>query len=45
VHGLAALWLGGSLRRAERPFDEIAGEVAALLGAALASASAPPAGS
>jgi AcrR family transcriptional regulator len=36
VHGLAALWLGGSLRRAQRPFDEIAGEVATLLGAALA---------
>jgi AcrR family transcriptional regulator len=45
VHGLAALWLGGSLRRAERPFDEIAGEVGALLGAALASAPAPPDGS
>jgi AcrR family transcriptional regulator len=39
VHGLAALWLGGSLQRAQRPFDEIAGEVAALLGGALA---APP---
>ena len=36
VHGLAALWLGGSLQRAQRPFDEIAGEVSALLGAALA---------
>jgi AcrR family transcriptional regulator len=35
VHGLAALWLGGSLQRAQRPFDEIAGEVAALLGGAL----------
>jgi AcrR family transcriptional regulator len=45
VHGLAALWLGGSLGRAERPFDEIAGEVGALLGAALAAAPGPPAGS
>jgi AcrR family transcriptional regulator len=35
VHGLAALWLGGSLQRAGRPFDEIAGEVGALLGSAL----------
>jgi AcrR family transcriptional regulator len=35
VHGLAALWLGGSLQRAQRPFDEIAGEVGALLGSAL----------
>jgi AcrR family transcriptional regulator len=35
VHGLAALWLGGSLQRAQRPFDEIAGEVGALLGGAL----------
>jgi AcrR family transcriptional regulator len=35
-HGLAALWLGGSLQRAQRPFDEIAGEVGALLGSALA---------
>jgi AcrR family transcriptional regulator len=40
VHGLAALWLGGSLQRAQRPFDEIAGEVGALLGAALAAHSA-----
>jgi AcrR family transcriptional regulator len=37
VHGLAALWLGGSLQRAQRPFDEIAGEVRALLGSALAA--------
>jgi AcrR family transcriptional regulator len=37
VHGLAALWLGGSLQRAHRPFDEIAGEVGALLGSALAA--------
>ena len=36
VHGLAALWLGGSLERDQRPFDEIAGEVGALLGRALA---------
>ena len=35
VHGLAALWLGGSLQRAQRPFDEIADEVGALLGGAL----------
>jgi AcrR family transcriptional regulator len=45
VHGLAALWLGGSLERAQRPFDELAGEVATLLGAALASQPAPSAGS
>jgi AcrR family transcriptional regulator len=37
VHGLAALWLGGSLQRAQRPFEEIAGEVGALLGGALAA--------
>jgi AcrR family transcriptional regulator len=36
VHGLAALWLGGSLGQDERPFDEIAGEVRALLGRLLA---------
>jgi AcrR family transcriptional regulator len=35
VHGLAALWLGGSLQRAGRPFDEITGQVGALLGSAL----------
>jgi AcrR family transcriptional regulator len=40
VHGLAALWLGGSLQRAQRPFDEIAGEVGTLLGSALAAHSA-----
>ena len=40
VHGLAALWLGGSLQRAQRPFDEIAGEVSSLLGSALAAHSA-----
>jgi AcrR family transcriptional regulator len=40
VHGLAALWLGGSLQRAQRPFDEISGEVSALLGSALAARSA-----
>jgi len=34
VHGLAALWLGGPLQRAGRPFDELAGEVATLLGRA-----------
>jgi AcrR family transcriptional regulator len=37
VHGLAALWLGGSLQRSQRPFDEIAGQVGALLGSVLAS--------
>jgi AcrR family transcriptional regulator len=44
VHGLAALWLGGSLQRDQRPFDEIAGEVGALLGHALAprSTGGPP---
>ena len=35
VHGLAALWLDGSLQRSQRPFDEIAGEVASLLGSVL----------
>jgi AcrR family transcriptional regulator len=45
VHGLAALWLGGSLQRAQRPFDEIAGEVGALLGSALAARPAPTAAS
>jgi AcrR family transcriptional regulator len=35
VHGLATLWLGGSLQRSHRPFDEIAGEVASLLGSVL----------
>jgi AcrR family transcriptional regulator len=34
VHGLAALWLGGPLQQAGRPFDELAGEVASLLGRA-----------
>ena len=37
VHGLATLWLGGSLDHAQRPFDEIAGEVGALLGRTLAA--------
>jgi AcrR family transcriptional regulator len=45
VHGLAALWLGGSLQRAQRPFDELAGEVGALLGSALAARPAPTAAS
>ena len=36
VHGLAALWLGGSPEQDQRPFDEIAGEVGTLLGRALA---------
>jgi AcrR family transcriptional regulator len=35
VHGLATLWLGGSLQRDQRSFDEIAGEVGALLGSVL----------
>ena len=35
VHGLAALWLGGSLQRGQRGFDEIAGQVGALLGSVL----------
>jgi AcrR family transcriptional regulator len=34
VHGLAALWLGGPLQQAGRPFAELAGEVATLLGRA-----------
>jgi hypothetical protein len=41
VHGLAALWLGGSLQRSQRPFEEIAGEVGALLGSALSPQPAP----
>ncbi|HEX3212846.1 MAG TPA: TetR-like C-terminal domain-containing protein, partial [Actinomycetota bacterium] len=41
VHGLAALWLGGSLQRSQRPFDEIAGEVGALLGSVLSPRPAP----
>ena len=41
VHGLAALWLGVSLQRSQRPFDEIAGEVGALLGGALSPRPAP----
>ncbi len=45
VHGLAALWLGGSLQRAQRPFDEIADEVGALLGSALGARPAPTAAS
>ena len=36
VHGLAALWLSGALDSAQRPFDEIAAEVGALLGRSLA---------
>jgi AcrR family transcriptional regulator len=40
VHGLAALWLGGSLQRAQRPFDEIAGEVGSALAAHPASTAA-----
>jgi AcrR family transcriptional regulator len=35
VHGLATLWLGGSLQRGQQSFDEIAGEVATLLGRVL----------
>jgi AcrR family transcriptional regulator len=38
VHGLAALWLGGSLRQGQRGFDEIAGEVGSLLGTLLGPA-------
>jgi AcrR family transcriptional regulator len=41
VHGLAALWLGGTLQRSQRPFDEIAGEVASLLGSILSPRPAP----
>jgi AcrR family transcriptional regulator len=41
VHGLAALWLGGSLQRSQRPFEEIAGEVGALLASALSPQPAP----
>jgi AcrR family transcriptional regulator len=43
VHGLATLWLGGSLDHAQRPFDEIAGEVGALLGRTLAADPGPAA--
>jgi hypothetical protein len=45
VHGLAALWLGGSLQRAQRPFEEIAGAIGALLGSVLAAHAAPTAAS
>jgi AcrR family transcriptional regulator len=41
VHGLAALWLGGSLRRSQRPFGEVAGEVGALLGQLLSQPDVP----
>ena len=41
VHGLAALWLSGSLDHAGRPFDELAGEVGALLGRSLAPRPGP----
>ena len=41
VHGLAALWLGGSLQHDGRPFSEIAGEVATLLGTSLSPRPAP----
>jgi AcrR family transcriptional regulator len=45
VHGLAALWLGGPLQQAGRPFEELAGEVATLLGRAFTTppGPAPPA--
>jgi AcrR family transcriptional regulator len=36
VHGLAALWLGGPLQQTGRPFDQLADEVATLLGRAFA---------
>src|SRR4029453_15329856 len=42
VHGLAALWLGGPLQQAGRPFDELAGEVATLLGRAFIPPAPPP---
>jgi AcrR family transcriptional regulator len=41
VHGLAALWLGGPLQHDGRPFAEIAGEVATLLGTSLSPRPAP----
>jgi AcrR family transcriptional regulator len=41
VHGLATLWLSGSLDHARRPFDELAAEVGALLGRTLAAHPAP----
>jgi AcrR family transcriptional regulator len=43
VHGLAALWLGGPLQHDGRPFHEIAGEVATLLGTSLGPRPAPSA--
>jgi AcrR family transcriptional regulator len=43
VHGLATLWLSGSLDHAGRPFDEIAAEVGALLGRTLAAHPGPAA--
>ena len=41
VHGLAALWLSGPLQHDGRPFSEIAGEVATLLGTSLSPRPAP----
>lgn len=35
VHGLATLWLGGSLQRSQHSFDQIAGQVTSLLGGVL----------
>ena len=43
VHGLATLWLSGSLDHAGRPFDEIPAEVGALLGRTLAAHPGPAA--
>jgi AcrR family transcriptional regulator len=43
VHGLATLWLSGSLDLAQRPFDELAAEVGALLGRLLAAHPGPTA--
>ena len=42
VHGLAALWLGGPLQQTGRPFDQLAGQVATLLGRAFATPTPPP---
>jgi AcrR family transcriptional regulator len=41
VHGLAALWLSGSLQHDGRPFAELAGEVTTLLGASLSPGQLP----
>src|SRR4029450_8670485 len=43
VHGLATLWLSGSLDHTQRPFAALAAEVGALPGRRLAAPPGPPA--